>query len=469
MILSKETERKKQMSKIKWIKKFAPLSSEELVSSALETANWIKQYEHKTKDGSYYDVLPQKEVPEGSILLKNTGLYAGAAGIAFFFLRLYLSTKENNWLEDAKAAIDYVIHDYKGVSEFTAEGLTGFDTGHLNGPTGGAYVSELLYEVTKEEKYRKFFIQVSEDLIQGAKHTEDGITWHEFYGIIAEGALVLYLIYAYETLKDDRYLETARLAGKYIASKAEDAPQGGKRWYAMDTESFPTLHGQGKGYFPGFFYGAAGSAYILAKVYEYSKEEAFLELAKQGAEYILHIADVSEDGEAALVKYNDPLAEDLYYLGMCQGPIGTSRLFFQLYELTGEEKYKDFVIKLTEGILAAGAPTRHSAGYWHTYCYCCGAAGMLEHFVSVYKLTKDQRYLTAAYETAEVLIGDAYVEKKLRRWYTAWNRHEPEVTEAYTGLYHGSAGCAASLLVLNEVIQNGQKLPGFLEDPYKVL
>lgn len=458
------------MSKAQWIKGFAPISSEKLIDAAKETANWIKKYEHITEFGRYYDVLPEKEVPVGSILLKDTSLYAGAAGIALFFLRLYISTNEEQWLNDAKAAIDYVIHAYKGVYEFRNDEntLTGFEVGHLNGPTGGAYVANLLYEVTKDEKYRKHFIRVTDDLIAGARITEEGLTWYDFYGIIAEGGLVLYLIYAYESLRDEKYLEALHLAGRYIVSKAEDAPQGGKRWYAMDTKTFPTF-GYGHGYFPGFFYGAAGSSYILACLYEYTREEEFLEIAKQGAQYILNIADVSEDQTAALVKYNDPLAEDLYYLGVCQGPIGTSRLFYKLYELTKEEVYKEFVIKLTEGILAAGAPGKHSPGYWHTYCYCCGAAGMLEHFVSIYKLSNNKRYLDAAYETAEVLIGDAYVQQKLRRWHTSWNRHEPETSDAYIGLYHGSAGCAASLLLLNSVITDEKKLPGFVEDPYKRL
>lgn len=456
------------MAKGDWIKYFAPLSSEKLIASAIETANWIKQYEHVSEDGKYWDVLPGKIVEEGSLLLKDTGIYGGSAGIALFFVRLYLSTKDLKWLEDAKAGVNYGICSYKGEKEFTGKegALAGCEIGHLNGPTGGAYVAEILYNITGEEKYHEFFKTVTYDLIQSAKIVENGITWYGQYGIIAEGGLVLFLAHAYDILQDKKVLEAAQLAGKYIASQAEEAPAGGYRWYAMDTESFPTLGG-GKGYFPGFFYGAAGSAYILAILYEITGDEEFLHLSKGGAEYILNIADVSKDGEAALVRYNDPLAKELYYLGMCQGPIGTSRLFYKLFEITGEEKYREFVIKLTEGILATGAPEQHSPGYWHTYCYCCGAAGMLEHFVSVYRFTDNRRYLEAAYRAAAVLIGDSYIHNHERRWYTSWNRHEPETSDAYIGLYHGSAGCAAALLALHAQLKNDKKLPGFLEDPYK--
>ena len=143
----------------------------------------------------------------------------------------------------------------------------------------------------------------------------------------------------------------------------------------------------------------------MASVYEQTHQEEYLDIAKKAAQYIQNIADYSEDGEAALVKYNDTYLTDLYYLGVCQGPIGTSRLFYKLYRITGDESYKDFVIKLTNGLLAAGAPTKHSDGYWRTNCYCCGAAGMLEHFLHVHKLTGNSVYLDAAYEAAEAIIG----------------------------------------------------------------
>ena len=144
-------------------------------------------------------------------------------------------------------------------------------------------------------------------------------------------------------------------------------------------------------------------------------------------------------------------------------------MFYKLYRITGDESYKDFVIKLTNGLLAAGAPTKHSDGYWRTNCYCCGAAGMLEHFLHVHKLTGNSVYLDAAYEAAEAIIGESTYQHKVRNWYTSWNRHEPDRSEAYVGLYHGSGGCAASLLALAQYIEDKTYLPGYLEDPYQDL
>jgi lantibiotic modifying enzyme len=351
----------------------------------------------------------------------------------------------------AKRSINYVISHYKGKENFIAKTkyLEGAEIGFLNGPAGGAYAASKLYDITGDEKYKDFAIKVTNDLVDSAHEEEVGLTWYGFYGILGEGGLILYLLDVYKRYGVENYLNIAKKAATYVANQKENAPNGGYRWYVMDTESFPTI-GKAGGYFPGFEYGAAGSGYIMATAYEYTKDEEFLSIAKGAADYIEGLAVYSEDKDAALIPYNDTYLKDLFYLGVCQGPIGTSRLFFKLYEITGEEKYKDFVIKLTNGILATGAPQKHSEGYWRTNCYCCGAAGMVEHFINIHKLTNEDIYLKAAKEAAETLIGEStYDDKKhYTNWYTAWNRHEPWTSDAYTGLYHGSTGCAASLIAL---------------------
>lgn len=458
------------MEKIKWIKRFEPLDQTKLIKMVYETIDWLEQYSHKNGEQLYFDVLPGKQVEEGALLLSDKGLYGGGAGIALLYLRLYVATKEVKWLEKSRQALAYVIDSYEGIEikEAPLPFLGGAEVGFLNGPAGGAYVASLVDKYTGDNRYEAFVKQVTEDVINASHEEEKGSTWYGFYGMLGEGGLILYLIYVYEIYKDEKYLEYAIKTADYVANNKEDAPQGGYRWYVMPTDTFPTI-GKAGGYFPGFEYGAAGCGYLLAKLYEITKDEKYLELAKGAAKYILNVADYSEDGSAALVRYNDTYLTDLYYLGVCQGPIGTSRLFYQLYKLTKDDSYKEFIIKLTNGILATGAPAKHSEGYWRTNCYCCGAAGMLEHFINVHKLTGNRKYLNAAYEAAETLIGESTVRNKLRNWYTAWNRHEPETSDPYIGLYHGTAGCASALLSLSHYVGTGENVPPYLEDPYQAL
>ncbi|MCR5742221.1 MAG: hypothetical protein K6F92_00630 [Lachnospiraceae bacterium] len=458
------------MNGVNLIKIFGPVNSEKLLKTVYETHEWLEKYSHKVEDRIWWDVLPQTDVCKDTFLLRDTSIYAGAAGIALFYLRLYKATGEEGWLKRAEGGINYVIGRYNGLENFksNSEFLPGADIGFLNGPAGGAYVASRLYEVTGESRYRDYAISVTDDLISAAHEEEGALTWYGTYGIIGEGSLILYLLDAYETFKNPEYLKAAEKAARYIAGRKENAPVGGYRWYAMPTENFPTIRKKG-GYFPGFEYGAAGCGYILASVYSYTGNEEFLDIAKGAATYITNLADYTDDTRAALVRYNDTYLTDLYYLGVCQGPVGTSRLFFKLYEITGEDAYREFVEKLSRGILVAGAPSKHSAGYWHTNCYCCGAPGMLEHFINIHKLTHDRVYLNAAYDAAQTIIGESTYLDGLRKWYTSWNRHEPFKSEAYTGLYLGSAGCASSLLTLSQYLSGSEDYAPYLEDPYKSL
>ena len=94
---------------------------------------------------------------------------------------------------------------------------------------------------------------------------------------------------------------------------------------------------------------------------------------------------------------------------------------------------------------------------------------MLEHFLHMHRFTGDDRYLQAAYDAAEASIGESTYDKKIRKWYTSWNRHEPDRSVAYIGLYHGSGGCASALLAFRQYLEGGEVLPPYLEDPYKDL
>ena len=458
------------MSKQNLLKVFKPLTPELLWQKVTETSDWIEQFSHTEGDTKFWDVLPGQDVPAGSLLLKDTCIYGGAAGIALFYLRLYRASGEEKYLENAKQGINYCIRKYQGADEFRSDAayLKGADIGFLNGPCGGAYAAARLYEITKDVKYKEFAIRLADDLLAAATEENGYLFWYGDYGIIGEGGLYLYLIDVYETFGNKRYLDAAYKGARYILSWKENAPAGGYRWYVMDTETFPTIQKPG-GYFPGFEYGAAGTGYILAVLYRHTGDPELLRAAEGAAAFIRSLAVYSEDGEAALIPYNDTFLEDLFYLGVCQGPPGTSRLFYMLYKITGKAMYKDFIVKLTNGILAAGAPAIHSEGYWRTNCYCSGTAGMLEHFIHVSRLTGRAVYLKAAFDAAKVLIGESEYDRSsgYTSWYTAWNRHEPWKSEAYTGLYHGSAGCASSLLALAQYLKKKPYGPSYLEEPYK--
>ncbi len=190
---------------------------------------------------------------------------------------------------------------------------------------------------------------------------------------------------------------------------------------------------------------------MFAVLYGETKNEKYLSLAKDGVAYLMHIAVGDETG--MLIPYQDHPKTgptfDRFYLSTCHGPAGTTLVFRKLYELTGEEIYRDWVIWLSRGVIRAGAPESYSWGYWNSMCQCCGSAGLLEHFINVYELTRQSEFLTYAVRTADKMLSDSStLYEGLRTWYGAWTRTIPEKVVSYLGLYVGNAGCASALLSL---------------------
>ncbi len=448
-----------------WIEEYDELDKEKVLSTLIQVVNHLTEYEHSDGTGINWDIIPGKKIDPDDVLVSKTSLYGGAAGTALFFLRLYEVTGNTDYLEKAKAGIRYCHDNIRSQKELTNKGdgtLKGIPGGFYNGPSGTAYVAYAVYELVKDEMYLQYALEIADEVITSAKHDKDGAYFSGVGGLLSDGGLLLFLFWLYEKTNDEKYLEVARSGIERILNKSDEAPTG-SRWLNMDSVAF----GLGEnGYFPGFFYGTAGTGFILAKAYEMTKDKRYLEGAKKAADYIKSIADITEDGQAALIRYNDPYWKDMHYLGLCQGPIGTSRLFYQLYKVTGKSEDLDWVKKLTNGVLRAGAPKIHSKGYWHTYNYCCGTAGMLEHFLEIYKLTGDNKYLRAAEDATEKLIGDSVIDDGKRCWYSAWNRHAPSEVENWTGLYIGSSGEASALLTYYNYLTDNKKTTEYLEDPF---
>lgn len=91
------------MNVLKWIPSFDELSNQELLNSVLESADWIEQFSHIENKQEYWDVWPGHQLDDDPLLLKDTSLYGGGAGIALFYLRLYEATKKENLFRKSRA------------------------------------------------------------------------------------------------------------------------------------------------------------------------------------------------------------------------------------------------------------------------------------------------------------------------------------------------------------------------------
>lgn len=433
-------------------------STEDYLESVLQIVKYLKNNEVVTPQGKYWKVSPEPgNEYAGDLMITPKGLYAGSAGIGQFFLQLFEVTKDEQYLQEAKDAAEYILNTYEGVKFFKdvlegAEGgiwpVKGWGTSVYASPAGQAIFLDQLYAHVKDERYRKFLIQSADDAIAAGHDDGKILHWSTEADLMADGSYAFFFLYVYRKTGDEKYLEAAKRVVAFTDTRITHAKEGGIYYKNVDL----TLVGwkSRESAFPNFSHGAAGTAFLNVLLYEETKDPAYLEKANEVVKFLAAIAEGDENGALIPYLYNPELGRfhDFYYLSTCHGPVGTSILFRKLYDVTGDKENLQWVDILTKGILKAGAPLKHTPGYWNSYCLCCGAPGVLAHFVKTAEALGDKSYIEQAKITADKLLGDSWNDDKGRRWYAAWTRKIPGFVETYTGLYAGAAGAASALLQL---------------------
>jgi lantibiotic modifying enzyme len=198
---------------------------------------------------------------------------------------------------------------------------------------------------------------------------------------------------------------------------------------------------------PNFSHGTAGSAYFLATLYGETKKREFLDAALAGASYLKSVAKT--EGDVCLIFHHEPGGEELYYLGWCHGPVGTARLFYRLYKVTGDRSWMDLVHRSARAVIESGIPEKQTEGFWNNVSQCCGSAGVAEFFLSLYQVTKDRRYLDFSKRVTANLLTRSSREGRGVKWIQAEHRVKPDLLAAQTGFMQGASGIGLWLLRLD--------------------
>lgn len=385
---------------------FQKNTAEDYLKAAIDTAEWIDTLAIKTEYGRIWQALPEGQdgYREDVPLFTPKSMYDGSAGIGIFFIRLYEATGDTRWLTEAEEAAAHIIATKVGV-EWYQTTLHSEVKGII--PVPGWAVGP--YNGPVGEAY---FL---EDLYQ--------VTGKQEYRD--------YVLYVADVLLE-----------------AAVTDERGLHW--SDQEDI-TADG--------------GFIVFLDILYRKTGIKKYLELAKEGLTYAMNIAVGDETGR--LIPYQDhPVTGptyDKYYLSTCHGPVGSTLAFRELYEITGEKIYRNWTIELSRGIVRAGAPEKHSWGFWNCQCQCCGTAGILEHFAAMYEYTGEKEFYDYMIRTADVMLSDSdHRTPGLRTWYDSWWRTIPTRVVSYPGLYVGVAGCASSLLRTYAAL-TGKKLTNLYE------
>lgn len=385
---------------------FQKNTAEDYLKAAIDTAEWIDTLAIKTEYGRIWQALPEGQdgYREDVPLFTPKSMYDGSAGIGIFFIRLYEATGDTRWLTEAEEAAAHIIATKVGVE---------------------------WYQTTLHSEV-KGIIPVP------------GWAAGPYNGPVGEAYFL-----------EDLYQVTGKQAYRdyvlYVADVLLEATVTDKRGLHWSDQEDITADG--------------GFIVFLDILYRKTGIKKYLELAKEGLTYAMNIAVGDETGR--LIPYQDhPVTGptyDKYYLSTCHGPVGSTQAFRELYEITGEEIYRNWTIELSRGIVRAGAPEKHSWGFWNCQCQCCGTAGILEHFAAMYEYTGEKEFYDYMIRTADVMLSDSdHRTPGLRTWYDSWWRTIPTRVVSYPGLYVGVAGCASSLLRTYAAL-TGKKLTNLYE------
>lgn len=397
--------------------------------AALEAARWIRASSEQSDQGAVWPADPRDSKSA------NDTLYAGSAGVILFFIEASRSTADHSFLKDARAGADRLLSTLANEQE----------AGLYTGIAGIGFALTETFKATGETKYRDGALRCVRLVGERARKAGKGIEWNETTDIIAGGAGIgLFLLYAARELNEPAFRELAIQAAQRLIELGLPE-ENGMKWRM--SPGFARL-------MPNFSHGTAGIAYFLATLYQETKKREFLDAALAGAKYLRAVARTDDD--ACLIFHNEPDGKDLYYLGWCHGPVGTARLFYRLYQATGDRVWMDWVEKSARGIVGSGIPEKQTPGFWNTVSQCCGSAGVAEFFLSLYRVTKNRAYLEFSKRVTAQVLAKATRDRDGMRWIQAEHRVRPELLVAQTGYMQGAAGMGMLLLHLDE-FQRGKK------------
>ncbi|MDR1319130.1 MAG: hypothetical protein LBJ90_05850 [Treponema sp.] len=442
---------------------------EDYLRCAEEAGRWLRSVEIQGPGGSFWLKDLSGKTEQGHI-----DLYHGSAGIILFFIQLAHASGNSSWLEDAGRGGNYILSRFRESSfdAITGAGVGGnhYKTGtrwtlYVGGWAGIAFSLIELFKAAGERQYRDAAGEITDAIAANAREEKGALIWSGKSGINFDSGIILFLLYAARFFGRPEWRDLAARAGGDILSTGK-SKNGGIRYdgfESMVTAMFGISDDE-EAHMPGFAYGTAGISYTLARLYQETGNQAFLDGAKKGADYITGAAHV--EGDAALVPHRIPEWNNLFYLGHCHGVVGTGKLFYLLHEITGEGFYEEWQEKLIRGLLKTGAPEIHSPGYWHCFSWCCGTAGFINLFAGIYLKRREERYLEYARRSGNVILSEASVDDSGVKWYQMFKRIAPDEVSLEPGYGSGAAGIGTALTHLYLAGKGRAPVLRFPDEPY---
>jgi lantibiotic modifying enzyme len=433
------------------------------LEAAEGAARWIRSTARPAEHGLIW--LPDPDQPERLTTITAPGtIYSGNGGVILFFLEMARATGDDSFLDDARRGADQIAATWLVDLDFPAMiALDNVNLAFNMGLSGTAFVLANVWQTTGETRYRAAALDITRHIVAAARPAGAGVEWIGATSAgLGDGSILLYLLWAARVFNDPSLRDLATRAGRRIIEAAEHDPRGGLRWTGFPMEQLGFAPDT---YMPNFEFGTPGVAYVLARLHAETGDSDFLDAAREGVRHVQALATVRDD--AALLHYREPDLTDLYYLGYCHGPVGTARVFYEMYRQTNEPEYLDWMERFARGVMTSGVPEHQTPGLWNVVCQCCGTGGIFDFFTSLWVATGKQQYLDFARRVADATLSRASdFDGHGSRWYQAWTRTDPGNVTAETGYMIGAAGVGSAFLHLHLAEQGRYDAILFPDNPF---
>ncbi|MCE9637570.1 MAG: hypothetical protein K8T90_17865 [Planctomycetes bacterium] len=417
----------------------APLDPRAL-GAAREAARWVARQAQPAKGKGVATFPEYAESPDET---PTSPLYAGSAGVLVF-------------LENAAALLDD--DALRALADRTAAGLltesgkqqTGPGAAGLyTGDTGTAWALLVRWRLRKDKSALEGAQRIADRLLARARTGDDAGSWDDGYDIIGGAAgtsLLLLEVAADAPAEADRrkYADGALRAGRFLARRGtmEDAdpPSKDRRLW------WPTGKGQTRHY-PNFSHGTAGVAYALARIAGATGDAECRDAAVAGGRWLL--AHAQRTPSTLAWGHYVPGHEDFFMEGWCHGPSGTGRTLLALHALTGGAEWLDAARRAAAWVMQEKPAAK--ATRYYSPSLCCGAAGVVDFFVDMYRARRDPAHREYARAAAANLIDLSKDDGNGRKWTNYDHPDEKGIVYHGVSLMLGASGEGLALLRLAAV------------------
>ena len=220
-------------------------------------------------------------------------------------------------------------------------------------------------------------------------------------------------------------------------------------------------------FYPGYYFGAAGTGDLFIRIYELTKNNSYLTVAQKASDFIFSqsfelMPDYPIDN-TSYIHWTRAIDSSTIYTGLKYGYAGISKFLLNLYQNTNNVSYLNLAERSLDSLIYYGRTDSSGRDYWGYNIwsksgltgYTYGTAGIGEIFLDTYKITGKQTYLNIAISSVD------WIMNLTRKYETGSNQLfvvNASATRGWdkniSGLYTGSAGVGNYYLKLYQATQN---------------